>query len=206
MDESNGKMKNVFIRSEVRGGGERTIFAKDGVLTKLSTDKWGVGQMEIELREGSLLTVDARSEKVEKMLFESYRMPLVLGELSASFKSRSGMKSSVQLHEEIQNHKGPKTKVIWKAEVELYSRYNASLLCLIMGVFGFSLGVQQMRSRSRKRGVLAFVFAGVCQVMYFIGYLLGARGIMNPFYAIFIPSFIYILVVVYSLRKLNWRS
>ena len=209
MNEGRGEMKNIFIRSSLEkgGGGERVIFAKRGLLSKESSGEWGVGGMEIELEEGSMLTVDAQAEKVEKILFQRYRMPLPLGELSASFKSLSGMKSLAQLYHEVQNHKGPLDKKMRKNKLEFYSRYNASILCLIMALFGFALGVQQTGSRSKKDGLLhLFIFGGVCQIIQLMGYHFGARGIVPPFIGVFTPSLIYGGIAFYFLRRFNWKS
>ena len=210
--EDGGKrMGNVFIHTKSTDGKERTIFAKEGELSRgEKSNMEEEGPMQFILRDGSILSSQTGSSDIEKILFQEYYFPLKSDWSSSTLKNKSSMKSSWQLYHEIQAWKQLTTKTkrqfrkMRKAEVELFWRFNTPLLCIIFTFLGFSLGIQRVRGRSKGLMPLALGILVSYYVLFFGGIDLAKDGVLPVPVSIFFPSLVILGAGIYFYRKLKW--
>ena len=204
--DSGKVMDNIFIHLLEKKGGEKTIFAKTGKLLKKGEDKWAKGSLQLLLKNGSIITSQKSSSKIEKILFESYHFPLSLGKLSTSFTNKSSMKSSVQLYHEVYSKRAKvKTRNMIKTEIEFYSRLNTPLLCLIFTLIGFSLGVQKIRGGSEGSILTSLLISFLYYSLLLGGISLAKKAYIPVPLAVFLPSLLALVVGIYYYRKQEWN-
>ncbi|MCY4645093.1 MAG: LptF/LptG family permease [Bacteriovoracales bacterium] len=206
------KMEGVFIHTKEKNGSKRAVFAKKGELKKGGESRLGIGQMELILREGSMLVLKEDLSEMEKILFETYRFPLAPGTLSTDFRNKSSMKSSFQLYNEVRSLRGQdrseasaeEIKDMAKTEIEFYSRINTPFLCLIFALIGFSLGIQRMRGESRGTAGTAIIVLLLYYSLFFAGVSLARNGLVSAPLVVFFPSLFGLGIGIYYFRKLEW--
>ena len=210
--DSGKKMDHIFIHFRQRDGGERTIFAQEGELVKESHHKWGGGQMQLILKNGSILMTRPHSSEMDKILFQNYSFPLGPSEWSTSFRNKSSMKSSLQLYNEIQSWRNgnggqnKNTALMRKTEIEFYSRFNTPLLCIIFALLGFALGIQGMRTRSQGAATKGLIIFAIYYTLFFGGVSLARTGVIAAPIAVFFPTLLGLGVGLYYFKKLEWKS
>ena len=91
-------------------------------------------------------------------------------------------------------------KAGWKdhlAEVELSKRFSIPLSCILFGIIGVPLGITSRRSG--KSG--GFVFAILIILLYYVSLVLlqnfGRSGIINPYFSVWIPNIVLLVVAIY---------
>ena len=199
--DSGKEMDNIFIHSRDRGE-ERTIFAKRGAISRESESKWGVGQLQLILEDGSILTTRQDSSETEKILFQRYHFPFGPNDFGTSFTNKSSMKSSLQLYDEIRSWEDrPRDMQMRRTEIELYSRFNTPLLCIVFTLIAFSLGIRGMRNHSRGSVPTAMTILGLYYSLFFGGISLAKQGMVAPSLTVFLPTLLGLGIGILLFRR-----
>jgi lipopolysaccharide export system permease protein len=209
--ERGQSLSEVFIHMRTKDGkGEKVIVAKHGFLKKEGEDDWGAVDLRLRLEDGNIVDFAKSSERVEKIHFQAYDFPLTSSQLGSEISTKDSMRSNRELwkimhtsKEEMERLQMDKRSII-RSSLELYSRLNASLQCVLLVVLGLGLGVVRSRGGSK---IVAWIAFGVLVAYYALLFLFisfAQSGKIPPSLAVFIPSFFCLLVAVKLYRRLEW--
>ncbi len=167
--------------------------------------------MRLELKDGNITKFNNTKKIIEKILFKTYDFPLFGGKGAGSAATNNGMLTNNKLINKIKAKKlklrpGKKSKSLVKAKLELYSRYNTPLQCLVFILLGFSLGIKQGRGEEKGGSGLSMIIVAVYYVMFFTGLSLAKNLVLTPEIAIFFPVIIIFAVSYRYFVKLDWVS
>ncbi len=209
VSESGTVMEKVFIniRDSINRQ-EKTIFADIGQLIKEEGNKWGIGEVRLVLKNGSVVNTNRYANTIEKVLFETYNFPLTSGNINISVSSKGSMMSSRELWQEIKStpQSKRKEKNHIKSEIEFWSRFNTPVLCIIFTLLGFTLGVQKTRGKGRNTASTSLLILIGYYALFFMGISMARSGTIPAVLAVFLPTGIGLLVGLYLFKKLEWVS
>lgn len=204
-------LENVFIhidRPNLKR--ERVIFAKSGHLLRENAEGQQSSSLELLLNQGNILDQNLQTGKTEKILFESYRFPIVggrsgeLGRLRPSSLTTTQLRELVSLGEQKLKEQQLSPKIIGKIFFEYFNRLNLPFVCLIFSLFGFSYGVYNVRSQRRNPVVSALITLIIYYASYYGLVSLARSQVSWMPLAIFGPTALLFIWCFYRFQKTDW--
>ncbi len=204
-------LSDVFIHMRVKdGASERAIVAKQGFLKKEGEDDWGAVDLRLRLVDGNIVDFSKGTDHIEKIHFQTYDFPLSSGQLDSDVSTRDSMRSNLELwrimhmsSEEMEQLKMDKRSTI-RSSLELYSRLNTSLQCIIFVILGLGLGIVRSRGGSKLVAWIAFGVLVAYYALLFLCISFAQSGKIPTSLAVFIPSAFCLFVAVKLYRRLEW--
>ncbi|PIK13888.1 LptF/LptG family permease [Halobacteriovorax sp. JY17] len=212
------KMYNVFIQQEGKGNLlEQVVTAKEGALIKMRNDEWSVPSVRLHLTNGTIVKRFKDSEKnLEKILFKEYDFPLASGGAVNNFVTKDGMRTNSELRKEIEaaTKRAKEQKLskrdtevsMSKTKLELWSRINTPIQCIVFVLVGFALGIKHGRGKSKNTSGRALAVLLSYYTIFFLGVSLARKGIVPAYVVVFTPTILAAIVGGYFYKKLDWAS
>lgn len=191
---------------------ERVIIAKRGDLIYERDAKTLLEKLTLDLKDGSITGLRGESD-VEKILFQRYLLPLSQNHYSERINPRETMLTRRELAKvlkmslpEAEAKYRFNKKDMFNARYEYWNRFNMPIVCLLLTLLGFGLGVKESRGKGRNSALWGLgcliAFYGV-----FFGMVGAARGGTLPVpVAMLVPDLVLLTAGVYFYRKLDWNS
>ena len=212
------KMYNVFIQQEGKGNLlEQVVTAQEGALIKIKNDEWSVPSVRLHLTDGTIVKRFKDTNKdLEKILFKEYDFPLASGGAINHFVTKDGMRTNSELrtyiHEATKLAK--KKNLSWKdkersmakTKLELWSRINTPVQCIVFVLLGFALGIKHGRGKSKNTSGRALIVLLSYYTIFFLGVSFARKGIVPAYVVVFSPTILAAIVGAYFYKKLDWAS
>ncbi|OUR96165.1 hypothetical protein A9Q84_07330 [Halobacteriovorax marinus] len=216
--ENGRKMDNVFIQKKGKGSLiEQVVVAKEGALIKIHDKEWGIPSVRLHLKNGSIIKRFSDSESdIEKILFQDYDFPLTSGGVISGFVTKDGMRTNSELRKVIDKvtkeslalnlSSRDMEKRMAKTKLELWSRINTPIQCLVFVFLGFVLGIKHGRGKTKNTSGRALIFILSYYALFFLGVSLSRKGIIPAHVSVFTPTLLSTLIGAYFYKKLDWMS
>jgi len=199
--EKNGQngFNGVFIADSSYKGSTKIILSEQGFIMSDPANF----RIQLQLRNGSIHDLAKQGEDYQIMKFDRYDLTLDIPGTD-QFKSEQIMDEREMPVSELRKRIEANRKSGWQdhlAEVELSKRFAIPLSCILFGIIGVPLGITS--HRSGKSG--GFVFAILIILMYYVSLVLlqnfGRGGIINPYFSVWVPNIILLVVTIYVCYK-----
>ena len=192
------KMEGILIHDERNPARVGTIFAKEGFL--ISNPK----SQEVILRlfNGDIHRFEPRTNVYQKVRFDAYDLRLELTQaFTAIGKKLKDKEMSIDEIKENMKRKEKKGEDTTSLKVEIHKRYAFPVACIVFGLIGVPLGIQQRRSGKS----YGFVFCILIILSYYISLMasemLAVRRTIPAFLAGWAPNFLFGGLGIYLLIK-----
>lgn len=204
-------LEDVFLHVKEKNS-ERVIMAKKGELIYERDSKTLVEKLTLNLFNGTITGLKGEND-IEKILFQKYSLPLSQNRFSERINPRETMLTRKELSqvlkmtpEEAEQKYRFNKKDMFNAQYEYWNRYNMPVVCLLLTLLGFGLGVKESRGKGRNSALWGLgsliIFYGV-----FFGLVGAARAGSLPVpLAMLIPDLLLLAAGLYFYRKLDWNS
>ena len=197
------KMEGILIHDERNPARVGTIFAKEGFL--ISNPK----SQEVILRlfNGDIHRFEPRTNVYQKVRFDAYDLRLELTQaFTAIGKKLKDKEMSIDEIKENMKRKEKKGEDTTSLKVEIHKRYAFPVACIVFGLIGVPLGIQQRRS-GKSYGL---VFCILIILSYYISLMasemLAVRRTIPAFLAGWAPNFLFGGLGIYLLIKAGNES
>lgn len=223
------RMKNVFIHVNEDGEQQRVIHSSSGALIQQSSGKYVTPRVRMHLKDGNMTTINLETGDVEKVLFEEYDFPIISSSSTPGFITKDSMRTNSELKEVVEKkaqkyddlrqafkkytpeqkekQKGKLQNAkerYYESRLQLWTRYNTPLQCLLFIFVGFALGIKQARESKKNTGVMALIVLIAHYALFFGAVSVIKKGNLHPEFGVMLPSFIIFTFGVYLYRKLDW--
>lgn len=208
--EKNGPngFKGVFIADSSYKGSTKIILSEQGFIL---TDPANF-RIQLQLRNGSIHDLAKQGEDYQIMKFDRYDLSLDIPGTD-QLKKKQILKPREMSISELQQRIEENKNKSWKDDsekVELSKRFSIPLTCILFGIIGVPLGITS--HRSGKSG--GFVFAILIILMYYVSLVLmqnlGRSGMINPYFSVWIPNIVLLVVAIYvgykTQREIPFRT
>lgn len=192
------ELNDVFISQRLNGNETQTALAKSA---SIAADVDSL-KIQLRLREGTLHLVSQNNKNYRTVKFDRYDLTLSLPGAKRIHQGLVGNreKSYAWVKEEIARLK-KEGKPAYRMEMINSKKFALSASCLLFGLIGAPLGIKS--SRAGKSG--GYVMSLFLLMTYFVGLIglqnLGARGIINPAFSVWIPNIVFLFLAIYIARK-----
>ncbi|MBL6991206.1 MAG: LptF/LptG family permease [Bacteriovoracaceae bacterium] len=209
------ELKNVFILSKNKNnseGTERIIFASSGELIKQKPKELEFPVVKFHLKNGNIINLSRQKGKesdVEKIFFKEYNFPARPNRLSIHYVTKDGMRTTAELLDKMYKQKlklrpGEFNRGLVKSELELWTRHNTPLQCIVFILLGFVFGVKKGRGSSRNVSSWALLTITLYYVLLFAGIAFARKGLIPSYVAVFLPTLLATILGIRSYRNLDW--
>lgn len=225
-------MEDIFIHFRERDENEeRVIHAKRGALIKRSAGEFIAPSIRMHLENGNMIKTNHETGDVEKVIFEEYDFPVISSTGALSFVTKDSMMTNRELRVEIDesykrwtdalkvkeaataplNNRQQRNLVnseleFYRSRLQLWTRYNTPIQCLVFIFLGFSLGIKKGRGHSKNSSALSLVILLGYYALFFTAVSFIKKANLNPEFGVMAPTLLLIGVAAYYYRKLDWAS
>lgn len=205
-DVQDDDLTDVFLRIENSSGQFQSIHAKRAKIQKGQETQWGSSSMSMIFFDGNMAKFSQNGERIEKVIFEKYYMPVTTAEVSLDFAPKETMRSSNELIQVIKEWDKEKKSLqeLFQIKVELYNRINSPLLVLVFAFIGMGVGVQRARGKNQNTATMSLGVLLIYYALFFTGLNFSKQGIILPELAVFIPTLIILGLGLVFYRRLDW--
>lgn len=196
--KSDTELNDVFVSQRLNDSGAQTAVAREGFI---AADKANL-KIQLRLKNGTLHIISQNNKNYRTIKFDRYDLTLSLPGVKRIHQGLVGNreKSYAWVKEEIARLK-KEGKPTYRMEMINSKKFALSASCLLFGLIGAPLGIKS--SRAGKSG--GYVMSLFLLMTYFIGLIglqnLGARGIINPAFSVWIPNIVFLFFAIYIARK-----
>lgn len=231
VSEDGNQMKDIFIHVKENSDEQRVIHAKSGALIKQLSYEFATPRVRMHLEDGNMTKINFVSGDVEKVLFEEYDFPIISSSTTPGFITKDSMRTNQELKDVIEKNKKEynehkkrfanysaekKQSDGWRLEnsknsyyesrLQLWTRYNTPIQCLLFIFVGFTLGIKQARESQKNTGVMALSVLIGYYALFFGAVSMIKKGNLHPEMGAMLPSVLVFLFGIYLYRKLDWLS
>ena len=187
--------KGVFIADSSFKGSTKIILSEQGFIISDPANL----RIQLQLRNGSIHDLAKQGEDYQIMKFDRYDLTLDIPGTD-QMKKKQILKPREMSIAELKKRITEKAKVKQSdnlEKVEISKRFSIPVTCILFGLIGAPLGITSRRSG--KSG--GFIFAILIILMYYVGLILlqnlGRAGMINPYFSVWVPNIILLIVVIY---------
>lgn len=198
--KSDSKLNDIFVSQRIKDNVSKTAIAKQGTIV---TDPDNL-KIRLRLKEGTIHIISQENKNYQTINFDRYDITL---ELPGSKRIHQGLignreRSYSVLQKEIERMKR-EGKDTSRLEMVMSKKFALPAACLLFGLIGAPLGIKS--SRAGKSG--GYAIGALLLAAYFIGLVLmqnlGSRGIVNPYFSVWVPNILYFLMAVFISHKVQ---
>jgi len=191
----NNIMREVTVLDFSREDIRQTLTAKSAYFDK-DNSSW-------IFTDGRIDSTDSMGQTTS-VKFKQYTYPFVEGPLDLAKvpKDANDMSLKEALEAERIYKKIGNLKETRKIQVRIQEKFTLPFACLVFGLIGSTLGAKSNLRSSKSQGFgLSVILILIYYVMSFIFSSFGVKGLLNPFFAAWLPVLISIGGGIYFLRK-----
>jgi len=198
VDRTDYSIKGVFLQDQRQPEEKVTIVAESAQLV-IPHDS---STITFKLANGMITRAAKNLLDAQAVAFKNYEFILTMDEIMGAEKGgrkRSEM-SLAEIYEQVHKATNTKTLVWWS--LEMHQRIAFPSACMLLGLLGPPLGAV-FRQRSRMTGVTIGI--GIFLIYYIMlsaGRGLGENNLIPPFFAVWTPNLLSLLLVIYLWTKL----
>ena len=207
------RLEQVFLRLQEENDSEKIIFAQKGALIYERNTDTLIESLKLELFHGHIITKKSKGEEVEKILFESYYLPISQNKFSTRITPKETMLNRQELAEVIKMPlKKAKKKYrfderdMFNAQYEYWNRKNVPLLVILFTFLGFSLGVKENRGKGKNSALIGLVTLILYYTMMFSLISLARSEKVPLIFSMIFPNIMLLSIAIYYYRKLDWQG
>ena len=200
VDHRDLSIKGVFLQDQRQPNEKVTITAEKAQII-LPSDSSGI---IFRIADGVITRTAKDLKDAQALAFKNYDFTISMDEIMGAAKEAVKSKREMNLKEIYQQVKKSakgRPQVYWS--LEFHNRLAFPSACLLLGLLGPPLGAL-FRQRSRMTGVTIAV--GIFLAYYVIlsaGKGLGENGVVSPFFAVWTPNLLSLVLAVYLWTKLH---
>jgi len=212
VSEDGRDLQDVFLHVKEEAS-ERVIMARRGELIYDRDSKTLIEKLTLNLYEGSITVAKNQFADVEKILFQSYSLPITQNKFSDRISPRETMFGQKELEEviemspeEAKKKYSFKEKDMFNARYEHWNRRNTPLVCLLLTFLGFGLGVKENRGKGRNSALWGLGSLLIYYGLFFALVGMARKGHMSVPVAMAVPDLALLALGIHFYRKLDWQS
>lgn len=213
VDDITKELSNVYLHIyDPQLKKEKVIKASSGQIIHEKNEKTGIESFNLVLEDGNIIDSSEDNEKVDKILFKKYSLPISEKKFSTSLSTKEIMMNHKELSDFLDlgleglKKKGYRKKDFFNATYEYWNRFNNPLLVLLLTFLGFTLGIKANRSRGKNSSARGILFLIGYYIVFFSMVSLARDGKIPMLMAIILPALGLFLVSVRQYRNLDWQS
>lgn len=231
VSDDGNRMNDVFIHVNENEDEQRVIHSRTGALIQQSSGKYVTPRVRMHLKDGNMTTTNLETGDVEKVLFEEYDFPIISSSTTPGFITKDSMRTNSELMAIVQENQKEYSELketfkgytseqkekqgrrlqsakerYYESRLQLWTRYNTPLQCLLFIFVGFTLGIKQARESKKNTGVMALVVLIAHYALFFGAVSMVKKGNLHPEVGVMLPSVIVFIFGVHLYRKLDWLS
>ncbi|MFQ5911988.1 MAG: LPS export ABC transporter permease LptF [Nitrospinota bacterium] len=197
-------MKGVLIYDSRSKEAPQTIIAEEGVFISNPESM----KASLRLRNGSIHKAAQDEKKYQMIRFTTYEVNLDTRSLlgAAGRLERAGKNHSLYVIREKLKRYGPKHRLYNELLVEYYKKFSLPMACLIIGLVGAPLGIQNRRSGKSGGLALSLAVITLYYVLLSLGEGLGDGGQIPPVIAMWMPNVVLGAIGLYLITKVQRDS
>ncbi len=203
---------DVFLHVKEETG-ERVIMARRGELIYERDSQTLVEKLTLNLYNGGITGNKNSSAHIEKILFHSYSLPISQNKFSERIIPRETMLSRAELAQAIQMKPEEakkkynfNSKDMFNAVYEHWNRQNTPIVCLLLTLLGFGLGVKENRGKGRNSALWGLGCLILFYALFFAAVAMARKGQMPVPVAMLAPDLFLLVMGIYFYRKLDWQG
>lgn len=204
-------LEDVFLHVK-ENTSERVILAKRGELIYERDPKNLTEKLTLNLEEGSITGLKGDRD-VEKILFKRYSLPLSQNRYSERINPRETMLTRRELAkvlemtpaQALEKYRFNK-KDMFNARYEYWNRLNMPVVCLLLTLLGFGLGIKESRGKGRNSALWGLTCLIVFYGVFFAMVGAARSGAMPVPVAMVVPDLVLLAAGIHFYRKLDWNS
>lgn len=205
-------LTEVFLHTTDKDS-ERVIMAQRGELIYERDTATLVEKLSLNLFDGSISVIRRKGEDVEKILFKSYALPISQSTFSDRISPKETMLTGSELAavtkmslEEARAKYSFQQKDLFNSVYEFWNRRNTPLVCVLLALLGFGLGVKESRGKGRNSGLWALGSLILFYSIFFSLVAMARKGNLPMAVAMGVPDLFLLGLGVFFYRKLDWQS
>lgn len=205
-------LTEVFLHTTDKDS-ERVIMAQRGELIYERDTATLVEKLSLNLFDGSISVIRKKGEDVEKILFKSYALPISQSTFSDRISPKETMLTGSELAavtkmslEEARAKYNFQQKDLFNSIYEFWNRRNTPVVCVLLALLGFGLGVKESRGKGRNSGLWALGSLILFYSIFFSLVAMARKGNLPMAVAMGVPDLFLLSLGIFFYRKLDWQS
>jgi len=177
---------DVFVSDEPEKGDSTIILAKQGIII---SDP-GTFKIKLQFQDGTMHDVTKNGKSYNILNFDRYERYLEIPDVERLLKKlvvRHKDVSYSAVKKKIREDKAAGINTD-RNEVRLAKKFSIPFACLIFGVLGATLGIKSNRSGKSGGMIISIFVIALYYLTLVFSQNLGAHGLLNPFFAMWIPN------------------
>jgi len=205
-DKDNAILENIFFKM-TENKNQKIVSAKKAIVKF----KEGLGaskdSMSLDFFDGVILDFIKEENIIKKVKFKRYNYEPEPTNTKKRNTGNAGTLSSKDLLKQRDNYrKADKMKQARGLSLEYYQRLLTPLMCLLLPLIGFFLGMSEMRSHKTNIVLRSFGFLAVYYIFFFGLSGVAKSGQIPELAALYVPLLVMILMVLYLNFKSKWLN
>lgn len=232
VSDDGNQMRDIFIHFRENNNDEqRVIHAQRGALIKRSAGEFSTPTIRMHLERGNMVMTNTKTGEVEKVIFEEYDFPVISSTQAMGFVTKDSMMTNRELQVDIdetkkkfddfnetlatdkaqitadqKNQQKNLRRDLYRARLQLWTRYNTPIQCLAFIFLGFSLGIKKGRGHSKNSTGLSLALLLGYYAIFFTGVSFIKKGSLIPELGVMLPTMAIVAIAYHYYRKLDWAS
>lgn len=212
VEEESKDLEKVFLYVYEPGqDSERIIFGEKGKILYEKDEETGLESFKLSLQNGNILERDESGNKIQKILFDDYDLPISEKRFNYKPVTKEIMMNKGELEKfiadglEAAQKKKFKKKDYFNAQYEYWNRMLTPILCVLLTFIGFSLGVRGTRGRAKHGTGKAILIMIGYYIAYFSMISVARDGTLPLNIALLIPFVGLLLYGIKLFKNLDWQ-
>ena len=198
VDESKGRLKNVFIYDERNPKSPMTIIAKSGEVLTEQTEEGN--RAFLRLLDGNMHRTSL--DFYTKIDFKSYDINLFDPAEFTTRKLDTASLGMSALRRRL-NHQNSSLKEQKEAQLEWYKRFTLPVACLVFSLIGIVLGTVTNRRSAKSSGMVLCITTVILYWMIYAGFeTLGKEEKIPMILAVWLPNLLFIAFGLFRWKRL----
>jgi lipopolysaccharide export system permease protein len=193
------QLLDVFVADHSEEGASKVILAKEGVIISDPENF----KIKIQFQDGTVHDITENGKSYNILNFDRYERYLQIPsmeELKKKLTERHDDVSYTELKENIRKRTAEGINAD-RSKARLSKNFSIPFACLIFGLTGASLGIKSSRSGKSGGIIVSVVIIALYYITLVFAQNIGAHGVINPTFSVWIPNIWLSIFTFYIVRK-----